>query len=107
MAIKPIEIDWIRQKVVVDNYELSSHADRERQADKIAIKEIESALLAGKIIESYPEDPRGASCLVFGYGDEGCPIHIVCGRTSNGGLRIITVYIPTMPKWLDPRTRRK
>jgi len=71
------------------------------------IAEIESALLNGEILETYSDDLRGESCLVLGYGEIGVPIHVVCGKTKQNSLRIITVYIPSTPKWLDDRTRRK
>lgn len=98
-------IKWIKKKVANGDYEFSSHADEERQVDKISISEIEMALLNGMLIEDYPNDHRGQSCLILGYGNEGYPIHIVCGRTSSAKLRIITIYIPLSPKWIDDRTR--
>jgi len=102
-----IRISWIKEKVIQGEYEFSGHADEERQADKVSISETEKALLNGEILENYPGDSRGSSCLVLGYGEEGYPVHIVCGKTPTGRMRIITVYIPTLPKWLDARTRRK
>jgi len=99
-------IDWIKARVSNGEYEFSSHADDERQAEKISISEIELALLEGEIIQDYPTDPRGHSCLILGYGSEGYPIHVVCGRTSSNRMRIITVYVPSPPKWLDAKTRR-
>lgn len=102
-----MDIDWIKRKVQEGNYEYSAHAEEERQADKLMVSEIETALLEGEILEDYPNDPRGESCLVLGYGDVGVPIHVVCGKTKQEDLRIITVYIPTAPKWIDERTRRK
>jgi hypothetical protein len=57
-----------------------------------------------EILKSYPKDPKGPSCLVLGYARER-PIHIVCGKTKNNWLLVITVYIPIPPKWLDLRTR--
>ena len=32
---------------------------------------------------------------------------VVCGQTPSRGLRLITVYIPSQPKWVDERTRRR
>lgn len=100
-------IAWIKSKIIEGEYEFSAHADEERQADKLMIGEIEDALLEGEILEDYPDDPRGESCLVLGYGEVGVPIHVVCGRTKQETLRIITVYIPSAPKWVDERTRRR
>jgi len=66
--------------------------------------EIREALINCEILENYPKDPKGPSCLVFGYA-MGRPVHVVCGRAKNDWLLIITVYIPKPPKWIDPKTR--
>ena len=102
-----LDIDWIKKKVKTEEYEFSSHADYERQIDKISVLEIEKAILEGEILEDYPNDRRGASCLILGHGEEGYPVHIVCGKTPAGSLRVITIYIPSFPKWIDPKTRGK
>lgn len=101
-----IDISWIKQRIEDGEYEFSSHAEDERQIEKISIIEIENAILNGEILEDYPDDPRGPSCLILGYGEEGYPIHVVCGKTPSDSMRIITVYIPSLPKWIDPKTRR-
>ena len=101
-----MDIAWIRTQVRQEVYEVTAHAEEERQADKISIEEIEQALLTGKVLEECPDDPRGPSCLVLGHGREGYPIHVVCGQTPSKRLRIVTIYIPTPPKWIDPMTRR-
>ena len=102
-----MDIEWIRQQVRSGNYEFSGHADDERQAERIPIADVEEALLNGEILEDYPNDPRGPSCLVLGHGSPGHPIHVVCGQTPSRRLRLITVYIPSQPKWVDERTRRR
>ena len=102
-----MDIEWIRQKVAADDYEFSDHAEEERQVDRIPISEVEHALLGGCILENYPDDPRGPSCLVLGYARLGYPIHAVCGKTRGESLRLITLYLPTLPKWLDERTRAR
>jgi len=101
-----VTIEWIRSKVSAGDYELSAHAENERQADKIPVEELEHALLHGEVLEDYPNDPRGHSCLILGHARPGYPIHAVCGRTPRGDLRVITVYLPSLPKWIDERTRR-
>jgi len=52
----------------------------------------------------YYDDKRGKSCLVVGFTSLGKPIHIVCG-TNDDCLVIITVYIPTPPKFISPFQR--
>lgn len=102
-----MDIEWISQQIRRGNYEFSGHADDERQAERIPIADVESALLKGEILEDYPNDPRGPSCLVLGHGTPGYPIHVVCGQTPSRRLRLITVYVPSQPKWVDERSRRR
>ena len=90
-----MDISYIKEKVRKQAYDLSSHAHRERQEEQITISEIEKALLVGDIIEKYPSDPRGGSCLVAAKV-ENKPLHIVCGLRSNR-LLIVTVYKPKLP----------
>ncbi|MBI4285166.1 MAG: DUF4258 domain-containing protein [Chloroflexi bacterium] len=61
---------------------------------------------ASKVIESYPEDLRGRSCLVLGFTKEGNPLHMVCGLVADE-LIVITVYRPDPRHWLHWRLRRK
>ena|SRR3989338_3801316 len=94
----------LRKSIQTDKYEISSHAQKERYEENISLKEIEEAISHGEIIEDYPKDTRGHSCLVLGHS-RNKSIHIVCSILPNGWLRIITVYIPKMPKWINPKQR--
>ena len=88
-----------------NRYEISLHAQKERYEEEISIEDIERVILNGEIIEDYPEDPRGHSCLVMGCSNNKY-IHIVCALLPNEWIRIITVYIPKTQKWINPRKRR-
>lgn len=60
----------------------------------------------GEIIEDYPSDVRGHSCLMLGHDTEGRPLHVVCAPKDDY-LAIITAYRPNVPDWLpDFRARR-
>ncbi len=102
-----ITTEFIRKEVENQSYEMSIHADDERLNDELTIEQIEFVLKDCEIIETYPFDPRGESCLVYGTIRENIPVHVLCGENFLGHLFIITVYIPTMPKWLNPRTRNQ
>jgi len=97
--------DFIHTEIKKQRYEISLHADDERIAEDLTVSQLEFALLNCEIIERYPNDPRGESCLAIGFTPEKTPVHVVCGRKPSGHLLLITVYIPTMPKWRDPYTR--
>ena len=98
-----MELEEIKTKVRANLYVYSYHADIERQADGLTFVQIEEALLNGEILEQYPDTGRGESCLILGFTDE-LPIHIVCGWRGER-VAIITVYIPSPPNFIDPRTR--
>ena len=102
-----ITLDFISNEIEKQSYEISLHADDERIADELTVFQLEFILSQCKIIEQYPDDPRGESCLTVGFKPEGMPVHIVCGKNPSGHLIFITVYIPTMPKWRDPYTRNR
>jgi hypothetical protein len=101
---RELTIEFIRQSVLLGQYEISLHGDEERLEDGLTVQELEEALGSGEVLENYPEDPRGHSCLVLGFSS-GQPVHFVCGRTRQGRLILITVYRPHMPKWKDERNR--
>ena len=101
-----MKIEEIKEKVRDDKYEVSFHAEKERYSENITISDLETAISNGEILEDHPNDPRGSSCLILGYSHNR-PIHIVCGYTSIKWIRIITVYLPKPPKWIDERTRAK
>jgi hypothetical protein len=101
-----MEIGTIQEIVHQGDYEISYHAEKERYAEDISLTDIEAAILNGQVLEDYPGDPRGASCLILGYA-EGRPIHVVCGYTSRRAIRVVTVYLPKPPKWLDEKTRKE
>ena len=58
-----------------------------------------------ELVEDYPEDVRGHSCLLLGLGDDESPIPIVCAPKDDY-LAIITVYIPDPTKWSPDFKRR-
>lgn len=71
----------------------------------ITIAEVEAVVVTGELIEDYPEDVRGHSCLLFGLGEEDRPVHVVCAP-KNDYLAIITAYIPDPAQW-SPDFRRR
>ena len=68
-------------------------------------KEVRSAILDGEVVEDYPEDVRGHSCLMLGFGDDGRPVHVVCSPKDDY-LVVITAYVPTSEKWSSDYCRR-
>ncbi len=67
--------------------------------------EIKHVVTTGEVIEDYPEDTRGHSCLVLGFGEENRAIHVVCS-TKDEYLAIITAYLPNLTQWTPDFRRR-
>jgi len=82
--------------------------DRMNQPDRmITPAEVRQVIFYGEVIEDYPEDVRGHSCLMLGWGEQGRPIHIVCAPKEDY-LAIISAYIPDPERWeLDWKTRKR
>ncbi|ADI02446.1 conserved hypothetical protein [Syntrophothermus lipocalidus DSM 12680] len=102
-----MDSNLIREKILSGNWAMSKHARVRAGQRKVKDLEVVMAIAHGDIIEDYPQDARGHSCLVLGYIDPGKPVHAICGLDPSGTLIIITVYFPEPSKWIDERTRRK
>lgn len=73
----------------------------------ISTAEVRKVIFEGEIIEDYPDDARGHSCLIVGRGETDRAIHVVCSPKDEY-LAIITAYIPSKDQWLDDfKYRRK
>ena len=90
--------EFLRDSIKKNYYYVSRHADQERLKDNLTIPELEEALVSGCILEEYADTGRGLSCLVAGFTKVGKPLHLVCG-VRGSELVLITVYIPTPPKF--------
>ena len=78
------------------------HAIRQmsRPERPIITSEIHKVVEQGQIVEDYPEDARGRSCLMLGFGEGGRAIHVVCSPKDEY-LAIITAYLPDRDEWSD------
>lgn len=85
---------------------ITLHGKEEARRDRIKFREVREALKSPTLVEDYPEDPRGHSCLLLGFTKAGRPLHIVCSPKPYG-LVIITVYEPSLYEWEPDYKRRK
>ena len=83
------------------------HAIRQMNSEKrlISTEEVEEKIYKGSIIEEYPDDKRGHSCLINGR-IKVRPIHVVCAPKDEY-LAIITSYLPDPKLWNNEYTKRK
>jgi Domain of unknown function (DUF4258) len=99
-------IEEIRDKIATGQYEFSKHAVDQSILRHITVQEMGEAILSGEIIEDYPNDKYGPSCLIFGYTKAYRPLHIQCSYPFRPLIKIITLYQPLPDLWVDFRTRK-
>ncbi len=99
-------IENIRAKVSTGCFEYSQHALDQSIMRAVSVAELVEAIEAGAVIEDYPQDKYGPSCLVLGVTKSGRPLHVQCSYPTRPILKIITLYEPSIERWIDLRTRR-
>ena len=99
-------IDEIRRRVARGDFEFSQHAVDQAIIRHISVQELREAITGGEVIEVYPEDKYGPSCLIFGMTRGGRPIHVQCSEPSRPTVKIVTAYEPDPAIWIEFKVRR-
>lgn len=99
-----MDIALIQEKVLEGDYFWRQHAIERSIERVIAEESIAEVILNGEIIEEYPDDKYGPSCLIFGRTRQGRPIHVQCSLPPE--VWIITLYEPDPDEWVDFKKRR-
>ncbi|KAB2835040.1 MAG: DUF4258 domain-containing protein [Candidatus Brocadia sp.] len=87
-----MDIADIRRAFVENKFRYTKHGTEQRINRHITGEEIKQAILEGEILESYPTDKYGQSCLVYGKTDRGRPLHVQTAFLPM--ISIVTVYEP-------------
>jgi hypothetical protein len=99
-------IEQIRNRIKGGQFEFSRHAVDNSILRRISVQEVREAFENSEIVENYPDDKYGPSCLVLGFTQKGRPLHIQCSYPSRPLIKIITLYEPDPFDWQDYRIRR-
>lgn len=99
-------IEEIQRAIRGLRYEYSLHAVDQSILRHILRKELEQVIEQGEIIEDYPEDKYGPSCLIFGRTKSGRVLHVQCSYPGRPKVKIITVYEPSPEGWINFKKRR-
>jgi hypothetical protein len=99
-------VEELRIKIAANEFEFSKHAVDQSILREISVREIREAVSTGEIIEDYPDDKYGPSCLILGFTRGNRPVHIQCTYLSGDLVKIITVYEPDVDLWIDFQVRR-
>ena len=97
----------IRAKIRNGQFELSEHATEQSGIRYISLQEVQEAIKESEVIENYPDDKYGPSCLILGFTQSKRPLHIQCSYPSRPLVKIITVYEPDPLRWINFKTRKR
>ena len=100
-----MDILAIQNSIREGNVFFTEHAVRQMAKRDINDDEVVEVILSGGIIEEYPADKYGPSCLIYGQTDNSRHLHVVCSLPPR--VKIITIYEPDPDEWLDYRRRKK
>ena len=98
----------IQSKILQRQYEFSKHAVDQSIIRDISVAEMEEAISGRcEIIEDYPDDKYGPSCLILGFTEDRRPLHLQCSYPSRPLIKMITLYEPDPDLWVDFKVRKK
>ncbi len=102
-----VTLEVIVEAVAHNRLRITDHADEEAANDKLSLNDVFASIMAGEIIESYPNDKPYPSCLVFGKAPCGSAVHSVWAYNNlTDSAVLITVYRPDPGRWIDGRVRK-
>lgn len=81
----------IQQSIIDRNYYVSSHAEEEMIDDDLERKDVENAILKGRINKKMTRDIRGTRYRIEGPARDGRLIHVLRFKEGSNFI-IITVY---------------
>lgn len=100
-----MDLAAIQEAVSQGEYQYTLHATQRTTIRKISRTELTQAIAKAEIIEEYPQDKYGPSCLLYGETDTGRILHIQISLPPS--VKIITAYEPDPNEWINHRVRKE
>ena len=104
--MQDLTMEKIKEQVRVGNFRFTTHGLERCIERQISPAEVKAAILSGEIIEDYPTDKYGPSCLIHGSTEAGRILHVHCTIEP---VWIVTAYDPTLSPddWEENYRRRR
>lgn len=101
-----VDLEGIKARFRRGELEFSQHAVDQTLLRHITVREVREAVEAAEVIENYPGDKYGPSCLLLGFTTAARPLHIQVSHPARPLIKVITVYEPDPERWVEHRYRR-
>jgi hypothetical protein len=98
-------ISGIHEKIIRNQFEITKHAADRMIIRHITIGELRETIYNGEVIEDYPHDKYGPSCLILGFTSQNRPLHIQCSYPNRPLVKVVTIYEPDPDEWIDFKDR--
>lgn len=98
-------VEQIQNLLSSGKYEHTRHALHRIVERNISAFEIREAATNAELIEDYPSDKYGPSCLLLGWTKAKRPLQLHVSKSENITVKIITLYEPTLDEWENYRIR--
>lgn len=99
-----IDLAGIQLAVSQGKYQYTLHAVQRTTERHISRTELEEVIAKAEIIEEYPQDKYGPSCLLYGETHSGRILHVQISLPPS--VKIITAYEPNADEWIDHKVRK-
>jgi hypothetical protein len=101
--------EQIKRLVAAGSIRISEHGYDELMADDVRSRDIIEGVGNGRVVEDYPDYPKGSCVLVLQMDRNRNPIHVVWGipKGRSEPAVVVTAYRPDPDCWFDDFIRRR
>lgn len=100
-------LEELKTRLMQGKFEFSHHAFKRAVERNISEAEIRRVGQNAVLIEDYPNDKYGPSCLLLGFTESARALHLQVSRMNTELVKIVTLYQPNEAEWVNNYSKRR
>lgn len=94
-------LEKIKELIIDEEVRISEHGYDELSEDNLSITDIIDGISSAKVVEEYPDYPKGSCILVLQQDKVANPVHVLWGipKGFEKPAVLITAYRPDPERW--------